>query len=398
MPKNTNTPAPAPAESQNKTDAPSIEVPTGEGSAIDFFKNALFASEETPAAPTLPDPKPAAEAPAVETKEAPATSEPAAEAPKEEPVKSDGDLPEDIAKASEKSKSSFRKLQAKLEAEIAAKKELETKLADAQKEFESAKEISDDHPKLQELREKIAEYENEFSIVKVQSTSAFKEAVTKPAEKIGASLAEIAAKNELPDSTLIDAILSEEDLTEVLSTFSEKDRFTVYKLQDEYSRVKAVRAEMLESANQKLTELQKQEAEAQKNAVSNKKKEIDKASKEAWEYLQESFPIFKKGAGNEDWDKSLEAAEQMAASLDVEALAPNDIAMVKYRTALFSPLVLATSQMLDQITALKEENKKLKAVQPTVSKTSAEAPKKDMKKDAGFVETVLAKAREAGLQ
>lgn len=401
-----------PKNIQQKTDDAPLSVPTGEGSALEFFKKELFPeltqenNGETKPVETntgdgnqsQPEAKPEEIKDNLDQMEALPEGQQSTEPSKEE--NNETDLPEDIAKATEKSKSSFRKLQAKLEEEINARKSLEEKLADAQKVLEESKGKQIDESKVTELEDKVNKYEQELSIVRVQSTETFKNQVTKPAEKIGTALAEIAKKNNLDENILIDTIIAGDDLSDVVSSLSERDRYNIYRYQEEYETIKQKRAELVANSQKTLEQIKIQEELDTKAKKQDYDSQISKAMTVIWDKFQEAFPIFKKGTVGGEWDAEIQKAEQVASSLDFGSLGPQDVAVARYRAALFDPLLTATSNLLEQVNKLQEENRKLKSVKPSPAKgnSGAEVSGKETKPDASFIEVMVSNAKELGLK
>lgn len=175
----------------------------------------------------------------------------------------DGDIDFKAEKSFARIKSRLKDTRNELASERAAREQLEARLA----ELEAA------DSSVEELRQRVTEYEEQLSIVKLESTAAYKDQVQEPLNFIVDSLSDIATRNEIDSDALIDAVALSDQAAQdaafedLLAGMSERDKLKVYALAEEIEPIMQRRQKLFDNVDAALSELEEQQRIAEENAA-----------------------------------------------------------------------------------------------------------------------------------
>lgn len=214
------------------------------------------------------------------------------------------------------------------EAETRAK-DFETKYNESQKlatDLESAKK------ELEVVKQKLAEYDSEISVTRVEATPQFKQAVTAPLAEINSSVAEIAARYEVPSETLLRAIQEPDHgkrtdaLEDAITDFKRPDQLEIVTVAKEYHRVQKIAAEMRQDAGKRLEQMTTEQKLADERMSAQNISEYRSATTAAWNNLQQLVPVIRKVEGNDKWNAYLDSKQREIEALDVNNLPLDTVA------------------------------------------------------------------------
>jgi len=316
------------------------------------FESALdqaFASLDAPAAAAAAAVAPEA---AAEPEAAAAAAEPEAAAADADPIE---DLTDDIGDDwTPKAAARFQKLKAELksssgELESLRQKQLEY---DAKIEELTGKAESNDS---ESLRTRVAEYEKKQMFTSLETTDAYKEAVSKPLAALIAQADAIADKYDVDKDALTeilslsDADAQEEQLNELLPNASDRDKAKVFRLMEDLTPIVERRKSLYENADEalaeaKLSEEKKTQADAAERAATRAN-----VTRNVIERVQQKLPFIKTIDGLD-----LQAIQEAAANSDPAVIHPVDYAFNAVSAKILPAIVKEYAAMRKEAEALTE--------------------------------------------
>jgi hypothetical protein len=300
----------------------------------------------------------------------------------------DDDIPKSL---SPKAADHFKAIKAAKAAAEARAAELEAKL----KEVESApKPDSQQAESLQEAikeREaKIAEYEKELSVSRIEATPEYKEAVVKPLAAIMEVAEKIANKYEVNPKRLM-AILEEADadrqgelIEEVASSFKERDRVNLYNLADDFSAVLAERDAMREKASEILATREKEAQAIEARKATESKANWDKTTKKVWEALKAKVPLPLQG---DELAAAEKAIIEEVSSTDFSALSDDLKAFAAFSGATIPHIVKQNKALEAKVSELETMLKKYRTQTPS-SDAGDKPEKSELSGDVDFLAAI----------
>mgnify|MGYP006266379879 CR=1 FL=1 len=229
------------------------------------------------------------------------------------------------------------------------------------------------------LKAKVAEYEQELSVTRVEATEQYKQSVVVPLNTVLTSAYALADKYGVEEATL-QAALSEKDidkqsemLQDLASAFTERDRLGLYRMADDVAILLKRRDEIkanAQSAYSTLTEKQKREAsEARTQALNS-----------VYSTLSEKIPLLK----NKDIASKVKSIVE---STDVASAKPDVQAYAAYAGALL-PHIFKEYQ--SQASKIAELEKTIASFRKTVPKAGGgkQTAVAAMPADVGFLEAL----------
>jgi hypothetical protein len=390
-----------------------------------------------PVPPTAPVP-PDATVPAPAASPASPTPTPALPTPPAPVDDSDATVAAEIAAKtkdmSAEAKSAFSKLQYEkrdlnrklkdVEPRAAKATELETQLAANQKEIDSLRaqtavdpeEVTRLKAELADAKSRDTEREQLLAAVKVESTDAFKNAITVPTQKIENQVKTLAKKYELSEAELMSALRDTTDQqSDKLLTASEKmneiEKARFYQAAVDLQKFGEDAEVMRAQAKDALALISAKSTES-----ATAKKQVDKTVFDAahntnWTKLKTLLPDILTPATSTDevsvaWNKAQVDAEAFAKSTDFEALPIETRSEVLQRAAVFPLLAGALKSYEDQLAAEKAAHEvDLQKLEGFLKASPAPAPRSPAEpnaptpadKETDFVKRVNARFAEAGL-
>ena len=273
-------------------------------------------SAEEPAAeePAAEEPveEPAAEEPAAEE---PAAEEPAAEeSGGEEPIEA---LTEDIGDDwTPKAASRFKQLKSELKS---SKSELEALRQQQQINEAKIKELTGltENKDIEQLQSRVAEFEQRQMLSDLESTNAYREAITEPLSSLMEQADQIADKYNVDPDALVDVLAlddpeqQDEQLDELLADASDRDKAKIYRIIEEVEPIVERRQYLLENAEAALSEAKALEEQEHAQMAAEKAKLRANVTRNVVERVQQKLPFL---SGLEDLD--MEAIQTKAAEND----------------------------------------------------------------------------------
>lgn len=334
------------------------------------FANLDATSDETPAAEeSVETAQEVAEEPATDEPEA----EPAAEEPAEptEPVESTEPLEalsEDIGDDwTPKAASRFKQLKTELKS---SKSELDM-LRQQQQEYESKiQELTGltQSKDIDALQEKLTEYENQRMLDSLETTDAYKEAVTQPLAALMEQADQIADKYEIDPDVLVDVMALEdkdqqdEQLSELLPNASDRDKARLYRIMEDIDPIVDRRQAMFENADQALAEAKLLSEQKEAQAAAEKAQLRANVTRNVVERVQQKLPFL---SGIEGLDMT--AVQQQAADADPSVIHPVDHAYNAVSAQLLPNIVKEYVSMRKENEALMDRLADYEGAEPTVS-------------------------------
>jgi len=275
--------------------------------------------------------------------------------------------------------------------EKSRREELEAKVAELEKNSNAG-----DPEEVTRLRQMNEEYERELQVSRVEATKEFKEAVVAPMAQIRESVGAIAAKYEVPERELFEAF-SESDpsvradkLSDIAAGMNDRDKFSLYELEQKFTRVQATREKVVNNAKLALEKIDAHRQEQAKTQQEVYAKNYVSTLDKIWGEVQEALPFFKKVDGDDTWNTELDEAQNFARGLNVDSMNEDGKARIAIRAAMMPVIYKQMEQLYNHV---KETEKALSKYQTATPKAGggtspSAAPKEEFE---GFLEAISAK-------
>lgn len=274
--------------------------------SLDAYFNNPTGPEPTPVAP---EPTPAATPePAVEPE--PAATEPADDL-------DSIDAPKDWTPQAARR---FKELKAELKTYRTKAEELESAVSQREARLKELEAVSE-NPEFKTLQDRVAEYEQQMLVTRLEQSNAYKTLVEQPLGAIVDEADTIAAKYDIDSGSLLDVLAEtdeatqEEKLTELLALASDRDKFRVYKLIEEVKPILAQRQVLQENAQEALREAEELELARNQQQLVARVEQRKQAAAAVADKLQSKLAFL---SGMEGVDMA--ALTQEAANVDPAAL------------------------------------------------------------------------------
>jgi hypothetical protein len=326
-------------------------------------------AKQEPVEPVKPDPEPVKSIDDAVVEDEPEVKLPIDEDPpvKDEPKDEEPDLTGMSAKAGERFKqlrTEAKELKSKLAAEAQAKAQLESRL----------KELEGKTGMTEEVEKKLAEYELELAVSRLEATDAFKAEVTKPLADIATTAEAIADKYSIDMSKLLDAIAlsdtekQDEAFEELLVDVSERDRSKIYALAEKLPTIMERRNELYSKREEALAELEAKKTAAEQATALERAKERKAAVELVVKRVSDKLPFLK----SESF--SLDPVKATVAETDFDAADTTVKAYNAVAGQLVPQLARAYDTALKEIETLTDELEKYRKTTPAFKGTAAPAP------------------------
>ena len=348
---------------------------------LDAAPNEEAAPEETPEISQEVAEEPVAEEPVAE--------EPAESDEPEEPIES---LSEDIGDDwTPKAASRFKQLKTELKS---SKSELDM-LRQQQQEYESKiKELTGltENRDIDALQEKLTEYENQQMLDSLETTDAYRQAVTEPLAALMEQADQIADKYEIDPDTLVDVMAlddkdqQDEQLAELLPNASDRDKARLYRIMEDIDPIVDRRQAMFENADQALAEAKVLSEQREAQAAAERAQLRANVTRNVVERVQQKLPFL---AGIEGLDMA--AVQQLAADADPSVIHPVDHAYNAVSAQLLPNIVKEYVAMRKENESLMDRLADYEGAEPTVSGAAVpQAAGSGARPDMSFEESIAA--------
>jgi len=370
----------APIESVNEAPAIDALQDTGTEANFESFESSLqsaFDSYDNP--------------PKAEEKE-----EPAEEVVEE--VESDfkepmDDLTEDIGDDwTPKAANRFKQLKTELKTSTSELEQLRQK----QIEYESQiKELTGlaENKDVEQLQTKLAEYEKKQMFSDLESTSAYKQAVTEPLNQLLQQSEQVAEKYDVTVESLLDIFAltnpeeQQEQLAELLPNANDRDKAKIYRIMEDMEPIFARRAELFEKSAEALAEA-KMLDEQERNAQAGERLQLrQNVTRNVVERVEAKLPFLKSIEGLD-----LSAVREKAASVDPSVVHPVDFAYNAVSAQILPAVVREYVTLRKEVETLTDRLAEYEDAEPKMSGSQPSSKRLSQKAgaDASFEDRVNA--------
>ena len=299
-----STPAPEPAAAETST------APDNGGfvESLDSF----FASMDNPVEPT---PEPVKESKPEPVKES------AIETPAESNPLSDLESLEEPKDWTPQAAKRFKELKSELKTYRSRAEELEQTVSQKESRLQELQALAD-NPEYQQLQERIAEYEQQMLVSKLESSHAYKTLVEQPLANLVQEADGIAEKYSLDAGTLLEVIATddeaaqEEQLSELLANASDRDKFRIYKIIEEVRPILEQRRVLQEHAEAALREAEELDSQRQQQSLVERVQQRQEAANAVADKLKNKLTFLSGMEGVDLTVLAKEAAELEPSTLD----------------------------------------------------------------------------------
>lgn len=277
----------------------------------------------------------------------------------------------------------FKELKNELKTYKAKVAEMERALAERP---EPGKEV-DQSPYLEELKSKVAEYEREIAVSRIEATPQFKQAVLEPTQAILDAAISIAERYEVAPRKLVEALRQESSgdssdaLLEMASDFSERDRVRLYRMADDLAEVSNRRNYLRENAQKAMAELNEQRKAQELQTEKQYRDEALRIANSTYEQTFANNAVIK--SLGEDVMKELQQAAPEADLLDT---APEERAYAVYAGVALPHIVKKYAEMSQKLAEAEKALGKYKKASPKVSGNVDTSPQKQ--EVGGFLDAI----------
>jgi hypothetical protein len=234
-----------------------------------------------------------------------------------------------------------------------------------------------DAQKLTDLEAKVAEYEKELSVVRVEATSEFRKSVTEPLVAAETELNAIVAQYNIPESQLR-AALNEKDpakrsalLSDLSANFNRIDVASFDRLTADIKRLEGTRSAILSNAHERA---QQREAQQQAEATKAKAKfaaDWKGAVDSSFNKLAKELPIFGP-TGDATWDAAIAKIRADVKNIDIVSMPNEQVADALYKQQAFKLILGLVTDLHSEKSALEERIARLSGTTPRMG--AGEAP------------------------
>lgn len=217
-------------------------------------------------------------------------------------------------------------------------KDLQAKLDESAK---TATDLESLKKELDATKQQLAAYEGEMSVTRIEGTKQFKETIKAPMAEIVKTVADLAARYEIPPDALMRAVQEPDKakradlLEEHLSDMKGADREELVQSTRDWHRLQRNAEEMRSDAGKRLEEMTRAEKEEFEKQTAKTTEDYRGSVTEAWNLLQNEIPVIRKVAGQDKWNAYLDGKERKIAALDVNNLPVEEVArMAVYKEAM----------------------------------------------------------------
>lgn len=367
---------------QDQPDIPAIETPGAPASEsfLDRLNARLGSLDPADEGKTSePSPTPDLE-PALDSEPPPVEDQ----NPTEEPKVNIEDIDEDTLNLDAKAKPKWGELRKELKDARARLAELEKQSVRPDNSVATTDAIA---AELEATKARLAEYEREISVVKVEASPEYKRLVTEPIESIIDSVESMAKAYSVDPEALVDAVLDNnarkqsEKLNDLIDSLPDRDRQRIYRFADDVLQIYDTDKRLREAATAAKGELEQRAAREAEQARLAAKREFQSTVEKTWDVFRERLaPVLSKTEADALYKDALESDYDTAST---------ELKSYSVSAGVLLPHLVKTISAKDARIA--ELEKSLKSYQKATPKagdgsTAAPAPS-----NVGFLEGVLRK-------
>ena len=310
--------------------------------------------------------------------------EPLAEETSDDPLES---LTEDIGDEwTPKAANRFKELKTELKTN---RSELD-QLRQQSKEYESKiKELTGltESKDVEQMQEKLAQYEQERSLTNLEQTQAYKQAVSEPLAALVEQADQMADKYDVDSDALIDVLSlddpqeQEEQLAELLPNASDRDKAKIYRIMEDIDPILQRRKSIYENADGALAEAKQLEEQQTAAAAAENAQQRQEVTKNVADKVQEKLPFLK---GIEGFD--MKAIQKKASENDPSTMHPVDHAYNAVSAQVFPTVVRQYLEMRKEVDSLTDRLAEYEEVEPAMSGQTKDSSTRAGMSDSGSFE------------
>lgn len=325
---------------------------------------------------------------------------PAEAGTQEEPEDNSGNTeePEPQDKADDETKSMtanagarFKEIKAEAKAARARVAELEAKLS----QLESVKSSDSADPEalksaLSEKESKISEYERELAISRFEATQEYKESVVAPMAAILGVVEDLAKEYEISEKAVL-SVLEEPDhkrqgelISDIASNFSERDRFSLYQLGDDYAAVIEQRDTLRARASEALAAREKAAQLQEASKAEESRKAWGNSVKSVWETFKSKVPL---PDAPEDRAKFESQVMSQVANVNFDKLSDDHKAFAAYSGAVLPEVLKRNKSLSSEVSELKTALKKYQKATPGAG-SGTDSKRQDVDSSLSFLDSI----------
>jgi|694.fasta_scaffold51929_3 hypothetical protein len=285
----------------------------------------------------------------------------------------------------------FKEIKAEAKAARARVAELEAKLS----ELESAKSSDSADPEalksaLSEKESKISEYERELAISRFEATQEYKESVVAPMAAILGVVEDLAKEYEISEKAIL-SVLEEpshkrqgELISDLASNFSERDRFSLYQLGDDYAAVIEQRDTLRDRASEALAAREKAAQMQEANKFNESRKAWGNSVKSVWDTFKSKVPL---PDSPEERAKFESEVMSQVSNVNFDKLSNDHKAFAAYSGAVLPEVLKRNKSLSSEVSELKTALKKYQKATPGAGAGSDSKPK-DIDSTVSFLDSI----------
>lgn len=285
----------------------------------------------------------------------------------------------------------FKEIKAEAKAARARVAELEAKIS----QLESAKSSESSDPEalksaLSEKESKISEYEKELAISRFEATQEYKESVVAPMAAILGVVEDLAKEYDISEKAIL-SVLEEpshkrqgELISDLASNFSERDRFSLYQLGDDYAAVIEQRDTLRERASEALAAREKAAQLQEANKFNESRKAWGNSVKSVWDTFKSKVPL---PDSPEERAKFESEVMSQVSNVNFDKLSNDHKAFAAYSGAVLPEVLKRNKSLSSEVSELKAALKKYQKATPGAGAGSDSKPK-DIDSTVSFLDSI----------
>lgn len=249
-----------------------------------------------------------------------------------------------------------------------------------------------DNKDVEQLQERLAQYEQQQSLTNLEQTPAYHQAVSQPLEALVEQADQIADKYEVDSDALIDVLSlddpqqQEEQLSELMPNASDRDKAKIYRIMEDIDPILQRREHLYSNADAALAEAKQLEQQQQAATASENAQLRQNITRNVVERVQQKLPFL---SGIEGLDMS--SIQQKASETDPSVMHPVDHAYNAVSAQVFPTVVRQYLEMRKEVESLTDRLAEYTDAEPAMSgQTKAPMNRAGVSDTASFEERVNA--------
>jgi hypothetical protein len=302
-------------------------------------------------------------------------------------------LPEALGKgmtaaAKAKAEETWKTIKTAEKAAIKERDTIKSEIAELKKKLEESSKLSPEleslKKELTDTKQRLADYEGEISVTRVEATKHFKDTVTAPIKAMQADIEEIAKRYEIPSESLWKAITEKDPakradlLEEETADLKTTDKLEIVQAAKDYHRIQKAADGMRADASKQLEHIERtSKAEAEKRDAMTTQ-DYRAAVGDAWDNFQQSIPEIRSVEGQQAWNDHLANIRRSVEAVNVNELPVEEVARMKAAELLLPEVLAVTNHYKSNIAkkdaALKMEKERADKAEKALADYMRTAP------------------------